>query len=194
MHKKKNKKKLKFDWASLGRMTLIGCLIWAIIGTAWLFVGEKFNRYDKYEYVTIKLPTEMERKISKMMVGQPMAEMAPYIAQKEKEVAAYLVAIAKKESNWGKYSPQKAGKNCYNYWGYRGSYNRTDSGYSCFDSPQQAVNVVGRRINDLVNKEVDTPKGMALAWKCGWDCSGHDPASVTKWVSDVSYYYKKVYN
>jgi len=191
MRKKKNKKKLKFNWPSLGRMTLIGCLIWAIIGTVGLFIGEKFK---KYEYVTVKLPTAMERKIGKMVAGQPIAEMTPYIAKKDKNVAAYLVAIAKKESNWGKFAPQKDNKDCHNYWGYRGAYNQTASGYSCFDSPEQAVDVVGRRISDLVNKNIDTPKAMALAWKCGWDCSGHDPASVTKWVSDVSYYYQKIYN
>jgi hypothetical protein len=166
-------------------------LILAILGTIGLFIGEKFK---KYEYATIKIPSEMERKIGAMVAGQPIAEMAPFIAQKDKAVAAYLVAIAKKESSWGKFAPQKNNKDCYNYWGYRGSYNQTDSGYSCFDSPEQAVNVVGERISDLVNKEIDTPKGMVLAWKCGWDCSGHDPESVTKWVSDVNYYYQKVYN
>lgn len=191
MRKKKNRKKFKFDWSSLGRITLIGFLIWAIIGTVGLFLGVKFK---KYEYVTIKFPTEMERKISAMVVGQPMAEMAPFIAKKDKAVAAYLVAIAKKESNWGKFAPQKNNQDCYNYWGYRGTYNQTASGYSCFDSPEQAVNVVGERISDLVEKEIDTPKAMALVWKCGWDCSGHDPGSVTKWVSDVNYYYQKVYN
>lgn len=170
---------------------MVGFLLLAIIGTAGLFIGEKFK---KYEYATIKFPTAMEIRIGQMVAGQPITEMTIFIAQKDKMVAAYLVAIAKKESNWGKFSPQKDNENCYNYWGYRGSYNQTDSGYSCFDSPEQAVNVVGERISDLVNNEIDTPKAMALVWKCGWDCSGHDPASVTKWVSDVSYYYQKVYN
>lgn len=190
MRKKKNKKRLKFNWVS-SRGSLVGFLILAIIGTIGLVIGEKLK---KYEYATIKFPTAMERKISVMVAGQPIAEMTTFIAEKDKTVAAYLVAIAKKESNWGKFSPQKNNKNCYNYWGYRGTYNQTDSGYSCFDSPQQAIDVVGKRISDLVNKNVDTPKAMALAWKCGWDCSGHDPASVTKWVSDVNFYYQKVYN
>jgi hypothetical protein len=193
MRKKKNKKKIKkteFSWQS-GRGLVVGFLLLAILLTVGFFFEERFK---KYEYVTVKVPTEMEVKISQMVSGHPIREMAPFIAEKDKDVAAYLVAIAKKESNWGKFSPKKGNKNCYNYWGYRGTYNQTKSGYSCFDSPQQAVDVVGKRISDLVDKEVDTPKGMALAWKCGWDCSGHDPASVTKWVSDVSYYYKKVYN
>lgn len=193
MRKKKNKKKIKkteFSWQS-GRGLVVGFLLLAILLTVGFFFEERFK---KYEYVTVKVPTEMEVKISQMVSGHPIREMAPFIAEKDKDVAAYLVAIAKKESNWGKFSPKKGNKNCYNYWGYRGTYNQTKSGYSCFDSPQQAVDVVGKRISDLVDKEVDTPKGMALAWKCGWDCSGHDPASVTKWVSDVSFYYKKVYN
>jgi hypothetical protein len=188
--KVRNKNTTQFSWLS-GRGTTVGFLILAIIGTIGLIIGEKLK---KYEYVTIKAPSIMERKINQMVAGQPIAEMTPFIAQKDKKTAAYLIAIAKKESNWGKFAPQKNNTNCYNYWGYRGSYNRTASGYSCFDSPEQAVNVVGDRISDLVNKKVDTPKAMALAWKCGWDCSGHDPASVTKWVSDVNFYYKKIYN
>jgi len=190
MRKNKNKKKGKFSWLS-GRGTLVSFLLLAIVGTAGLFIEVKFK---KYEYATIKIPTAMEIRIGRLVAGQPMAEMTPFIAEKDKAVAAYLVAIAKKESNWGKFSPQKNNKNCYNYWGYRGTYNQTASGYSCFDSPQQAVDVVGKRIGDLVEKNVDTPKAMVLAWKCGWDCSGHDPGSVTKWVSDVNYYYQKVYN
>lgn len=189
--KKKRKKKNKFSWPAIGRMILVGCLIWANIGTVGFFVVERFK---KYEYMTVKTPSKMERKISKMVAGQPIAEMTPYIAQKEKEVAAYLVAIAKKESNWGKFAPKKDNENCYNYWGYRGDYNQTNAGYSCFDSPQQAVNVVGKRIGDLVDKKIDTPRKMVLVWKCGWDCSGHDPDSVIKWANDVDYYYKKVYN
>ena len=140
MRKNKNKKKGKFSWLS-GRGTLVSFLLLAIVGTAGLFIGVKFK---KYEYATIKIPTAMEIRIGRLVAGQPMAEMTPFIAEKDKAVAAYLVAIAKKESNWGKFSPQKNNKNCYNYWGYRGTYNQTASGYSCFDSPQQAVTWWGK--------------------------------------------------
>lgn len=129
-----------------------------------------------------------------MVSGYPIQDMASSISSKDRMVAAYLVAIAKKESNWGKRSPMKDGETCYNYWGYRGTYNQTDSGYSCFDSPQQAVNVVGKRIKDLIDKDVNSPKKMAVAWKCGWNCSGHSYFSVKKWEWDVGYYFNKIYN
>lgn len=190
MRKKKHKNKFKFNYPS-GRTVLVSFLISAILGTVGLVIGA---RLKKYEYATIKTLSPLELKINRLIAGQPMSEMAPYIAEKDIQVAAYLVAIAKKESNWGKFAPQKNKTNCYNYWGYRGDYNQTASGYSCFDSPEQAVNIVGERIGDLVEKKIDTPQEMVLAWKCGWDCSGHDPASVTKWVSDVNYYYQKIYN
>jgi hypothetical protein len=101
------------------------------------------------------------------------------------------VAIAKKESNWGKRSPVKSGRDCYNYWGYRGGYNMTDSGYSCFDSPEQAVQEVGDRIEKLLSQQINTPSRM-IVWKCGRTCAGHDPAGVAKWISDVEHYYNKL--
>ena len=107
-------------------------------------------------------------------------------------MAADLVAIAKKESNWWKYSPQKDGKSCYNYWGYRGSYNQTRSGYSCFDSPKQAVDEVGGRMAELIDQEINTPQKMVV-WKCGRICSAHDPYSVNKWIQDVDLYYNKFF-
>jgi hypothetical protein len=107
-------------------------------------------------------------------------------------VAAFLVAIAKKESNWGMFSPKKNGRDCYNYWGYRGSYNQTKSGYSCFDSPKQAVKVVGNRIEELVANNIDTPQEMLL-WKCGQRCSAKTSNGAAKWVRDVDLYYKKFF-
>ena len=120
--------------------------------------------------------------------GHPIETMASEIAKKDKIVAAFLVGIAKKESDWGKHSPKKNGKDCFNYWGYKGNYNLTDSGYSCFDSPDQAVKVVGGRIEELISQRINTPERMVV-WKCGRTCAGHDPAGVKKWISDVSSYF-----
>lgn len=131
--------------------------------------------------------------LRKMVDGYPMEKMTQFIAKKDRKVAAYLMAIAKKESNWGKHSPRKYGKECYNYWGFRGKQGRTRSGYSCFDSPKQAVQVVGRRIGELVAAKVDTPQEMVL-WKCGSVCAGREARGAKKWISDVDYYYRKVYN
>jgi len=135
-------------------------------------------------------PKPLEIRINELVSNHPIKEMVPYIAQQRSEVARYLVAIAKKESNWGKFSPQKDGQTCYNYWGYRGTYNQTDSGYSCFKTPQQAVRVVGWRIEKLIEQGLDTPSEMVV-WKCGSTCAGHG-SSAQKWISDVGFYYQKL--
>jgi hypothetical protein len=136
-------------------------------------------------------PSALEMNIRKMVKGSPISRMAPYISKEDQRTAKFLVAIAKKESNWGKYSPKKGGKECYNYWGYRGEYNQTSSGYSCFDSERQAVRVVGGRIKELIDQGINTPQDM-IVWKCGETCDGHDPESVRKWIADVDFYYKKI--
>jgi len=138
-----------------------------------------------------KAVSPRETQIKKMVAYSPIREMAPFIAKKNKKVAAYLVAIAKKESNWGIYSPKKDGEECYNYWGYRGPENATESGYSCFDSPAQAVNIVGNRLADLIEKKINTPRDMVV-WKCGRNRADQRTASAAKWVRDVNLYYKKM--
>lgn len=133
-----------------------------------------------------------ERKIVAMVSGYPMEKMAPFLVKENGRTASFLIAIAKKESNWGKHSPQKAGRDCYNYWGYRGGYKPTESGYSCFDSPEQAVEMVGGRIDDLIGKKIDTPAKMVV-WKCGRDCNATGgQAAANKWIADVGHYYRKL--
>jgi len=131
-------------------------------------------------------------RISGMLAETPMEKMVPALNKRKNEVSSYLVAIAKKESDLGKHSPKKAGKECYNYWGYRGKENTTDSGYSCFDSPEHAVEVVGDRIEKLLGQNIDTPQKMVV-WKCGRSCAATGgQAAANKWISDVSSYYKKL--
>lgn len=143
--------------------------------------------------VKTKAPSRLEKKVGAMVSDSPMKSMAPYIAKQNEKTAAYLVAIAKKESDWGKYSPKKRGKECFNYWGYKGKRNRNAAGYSCFDSPAQAVNVVGKRIDNLIAQKIDTPREMVV-WKCGRACTARSDTGAAKWVSDVNLYYKKIYN
>ncbi len=134
----------------------------------------------------------VRQNIEKLVGDKPMASMVNEIAARDPKTAAYLVAIAKHESNLGEFSPKKDGKDCFNYWGFRGTYNQTESGYSCFDSPAQAVDVVGNRIqalNDIQN--FNTPAQM-LIWKCGGSCAGHDPADVQRWKNDVAYYFNRI--
>lgn len=157
-----------------------------------IYMAGEAIKHDSTDFSRKPKNPALEQKIQSMTQGYPIERMSPYISEKDKKVATFLVAIGKKESNWGKISPKKNGRECYNYWGYRGPENPTASGYSCFRTPQQAVNVVGGRIQELVNQDLDTPREMAV-WKCGWDCSWDNPAQVRKWVSDVDYYYQKIY-
>lgn len=191
---KKIKRKIKKIMKNPEEAVFVGLVILSLF-----FVGLCFGNIKKDSDVAAAPAaatgdsSHLEREIKKMISNYPIEKMAPYISKQDEKVAAYLVAIAKKESDWGKYSPKKRGKECFNYWGYKGRYNRNAAGYSCFDSPAQAVNVVGRRIENLIAKKIDTPREMVL-WKCGSACSARSSADAAKWVSDVSLYYKKVYN
>ena len=136
--------------------------------------------------------TEIEKELYDMVQDYPIREMVPYIAEYDREVAALIIGIAKKESNWGKRAPSKSGEVCYNYWGYRGAGSRgLAMGYGCFASPQEGVEVIGGRIQELADKNINTPSKM-IVWKCGSSCRGHNPAGVQKWISDVNIYFKKL--
>lgn len=160
-------------------------------GLVMFGIGEQIrNEKD----VVLDTAPVIDQELAKMVSGTPMEKMLPYLSSRDEQEASFLVAIAKKESNWGKFSPKKDGRECYNYWGYRGKENRTESGYSCFKSPRQAVAVVGARIGELIDQQVDTP-GKMIVWKCGSNCAAAGgQAAANKWVSDVGYYYKKLYN
>jgi len=75
-----------------------------------------------------KKKEDLESEIMSMVEGYPIEKMVPYIIEKDKIVAAFLIGIAKKESNWGKRVPVLDGQDCYNYWGYRSQRRRMGSG------------------------------------------------------------------
>ena len=144
--------------------------------------------------VQIKAATPLDLEIKQMVAGYPIEKMVPYILQQDPKTAAFLVAIAKKESAWGKRHPVLAGQDCYNYWGFRLKAERMGSGgHTCFDSPEQAVSVIAQRIDELVAEEkVDTPKEMVI-WKCGYGCQDSTKTvAENKWISDVDLYYSKL--
>lgn len=131
--------------------------------------------------------------VTEMVKGYPIEAMLPYILKQDRQVAVFLIAIGKKESNWGKRVPVLNGEDCYNYWGYRGIRDRMGTGgHTCFDSPEDAVNTVAKRIKTLVEeKKLDTPAKM-IVWKCGSSCAGHSPEGVRKWISDVDGYFQEL--
>lgn len=180
-----------FSWHTIFLLLLVS--IPSVLGFALYFAGHSFSSADLFSPPPHVL--SQEQKIRSMVRGHPIEEMASAIAHQGQTTSAFLVAIAKKESNWGKVSPTTSdGQTCYNYWGYRGKTgNELPSGYTCFESPEEAVSVVGRRVRQLERRSsVRTPGDMVHPWKCGWACETHDPASVAKWVQDVGYYFSQL--
>ncbi len=136
----------------------------------------------------------LEEEIRSLVSGYPIEAMAPFMASYDREIAALLVGIAKKESDWGEHVPlDAAGKDCFNYWGYKGAGTRgIGMGHGCFGDPEEAVRMVGDRLVELVSmRNTSDPENMII-WKCGSSCAGHSPESVRKWIADVSLYYDKL--
>lgn len=137
---------------------------------------------------------DLEATISTMVSGYPIAVMAPAIASYDRAVAALIVGIAKKESDWGKHVPlTPSGEDCFNYWGYKGAGTRgTAMGHGCFGSPEEAVIAVGNRLTELVAIRQGSDPSSMIIWKCGSSCATHSKESVRKWISDVDIYYQKI--
>ncbi len=136
----------------------------------------------------------LEHRVSRLVAGYPIAVMSELIAKEEKTTAAFLVGIAKKESNWGKHVPRdENGADCFNYWGYRGAGSRGIAmGHGCFASPEEAIGVVGGRLDTFIQQYKFRTARELVVWKCGFSCDGHSKESVAKWITDVGYYQKKV--
>ncbi|OGI26250.1 MAG: hypothetical protein A3J76_01565 [Candidatus Moranbacteria bacterium RBG_13_45_13] len=134
---------------------------------------------------------ELKEDVADIVKNTPMAAMTDAISQKPRPVAAFIVGIAMKESKFGVYSPKKGGRDCYNYWGFKGGGTTVAGGYTCFASPEQAVDAVGGKIEKMVAKGVRTP-AQAISWKCGSSCAGHGEANVRKWISDVAINFYKI--
>ena len=156
-----------------------------------MFLIKKYLSKTAIEKEGITNKKSINEKYASLVLGYPIENMLLPISDCKDKTAAFLLAIAKKESNWGEYAPRKNGKDCYNYWGYRGDYSSTDSGFSCFDSPEQAVGVVAQRIEQLIAQNIDTPQKM-IVWKCGNSCAGHNISDVKRWISDVAMYWEKL--
>lgn len=136
-----------------------------------------------------------EQELLDMLAGHPMEDMARPIALQDKTIAGLIVGIARQESQWGVHAPSKGGADCFNYWGYKSSGTRGQvaGGYACFGSPEEAVDVVAKRLNHFVyNTHRDTPAKMVTPWKCGNSCASHSPESVQRWVGTVSTYFNQI--
>jgi hypothetical protein len=194
--KQKGLKKIASKMANIRyRITIITffILIFYVIGLwKFSFLEERIPILNGLNSITGDR-VALEENIKEMVAGYPIEQMVPYILEKDNLTAAFLVSIAKKESNWGKRVPVLDGEDCFNYWGYRGIRDRMGTGgHTCFDSPKDAVDTVGKRIETLIRKyDLKTPSDMII-WKCGSSCAGHSDSGVRKWISDVELYFKKI--
>ncbi len=133
----------------------------------------------------------LEKKINEMVAGYPIEKMVPRIAEKNPVVAAFMISIAKQESDWGKHAPLYQSEDCWNYWGYRGKNPVGTGGHTCFSSLEDAVDTVAKRLEFLVsNKKLNTPAKMII-WKCG-DCSWDNQRDMQRWISAVNMYFQKL--
>lgn len=159
--------------------------------------NEVLSSVPENESTFLNSETEEEARfrahLEELLRGTPIAEMAAAISHRDRETAAYLVAIARKESSWGLRSPSKDGIDCFNYWGYKGFGGRgVGMGHACFASREEAVETVGNRIAVLIHEEKLNSPERLIVWKCGRSCEGHSPESVAKWIADVRLIYSKV--
>ena len=153
----------------------------------------KIEEFCKKEIAKDKKTEERIKKFEKLLENHPMQEMSKYLAKLDPKVAAFLVGIAKQESNWGKRSPWKGGIDCYNYWGYKTSGSRGKAlGHACFGSREEAVATVSKRIDYFVNSTNRNNATKMLVWKCGRTCAGHNRNDVNRWVYTVDTYSNKV--
>ena len=178
------------------KMVLLGLIAIVFMLDLAVMQSDKNFRHEMDSFSLVRLIPQSAwmKKARALVKDTPMEKMVPYLANQDQGTTAFLISVAKKESNWGKRSPQLAGRDCYNYWGYRGHTGViTPSGYTCFGSPEEAIATVGGRFSTLINEsEIDTPSKM-IVWKCGFDCSWDNPVAVKKWVKDVDHYYQKFY-
>lgn len=145
-----------------------------------------------FEYFDEAKEAEYQKNIRDMVKGYPIEEMLPYIFEQDHVVSAFLVGIAKKESNWGKRVPVLEGQDCFNYWGYRGVRRMMGTGgHTCFNSRKDAVETVAKRLTTLIHSQkLNTPEKL-IVWKCGFSCQGHSRESVKKWIADVDMYFEQ---
>ncbi len=174
------------------RYLMVAAAVFLIFfGALVILINKKINDENREMVMKIAGSSHLEQDIASMVKGYPIEAMAPYISRQNPTVAAFLVSIAKQESDWGVRVPVYRGKDCYNYWGFRGENPVGSGGHSCFDSPKDAVATVARRISELIDQEgLNTPSKMVV-WKCGYSCSGQDRESVRTWIDNVNYYYQK---
>ena len=194
--KKQQKKSPQLTYITVSPEVFFGMVLFLGLVVAGLLSGAclRVSQMDITFPEALNRHIVLEHTVRTVVDGYPIELMAPSIAARDQITAAFLVGIAKKESNWGRRVPRdESGADCYNYWGWRGEGSRGIAmGHGCFASPEEAIGIVGGRLDTLIQQyQRDTPAEM-IVWKCGTSCAGHSPESVQKWISDVGLYFDKI--
>lgn len=157
-------------------------------------VDKKAQAEDDAKQAITDKQKRFEAKIRDLVGDHPIAQMAPYIAKEDPLVAAFFIAIARKESSWGDHVPVNNGKDCYNYVGFRLKTEEMGSaGHSCFSSPKEGFERTAKRIKNLIyDEKMTTAEKMVSPWKCGYRPDLDNKEAVQKWVSDVDSILKQV--
>lgn len=154
-----------------------------------VWTKEREDQYiaDLEAYLQIEAKKDFNIKVRELVKGYPIEDFLPYLLDKDHKVVAFYIAIAKKESNWGKRVPVLDGKDCFNYVGYRGGGDRLGSGgHSCFIDRKEAVEVVSKRLKQLIEEYDRDTAARMVVWKCGNDCNATGgQAAANKWIADV---------
>lgn len=147
---------------------------------------------DKYiaeleTYLQLEASKDFNARVRELVKGYPIEDFLPYLLNKDHKVVSFYIAIAKKESNWGKRIPVLDGKDCFNYVGYRGGGDRLGSGgHSCFINREEAVEVVSKRLEQLIEEYNRDTAARMVVWKCGNNCEvTGGQAAANKWIADV---------
>ena len=128
--------------------------------------------------IPVVVDLDLREDVAKELTGTRMEAMIDPISSYDRKTAALLVGVAKSESGYThNYS--------YNFWGYAG-------GYYPFSTPEQAVHVVGNKLDEYKTKGLDTPQKLVTTWKCGRSCASHSPESVRRWISTASGPYNRI--
>ncbi|MEA1926268.1 MAG: hypothetical protein U9M90_03455 [Patescibacteria group bacterium] len=194
MRKNNKEKEKQIKKSQTRKFLILGVIILFFIAYSFYAHKKMTGKVELLEGLSIENieKIELEQKIRSMVSGYPIEDMVPCIIEKDPKVAAFMISIAKKESDWGRRCPKYKGRDCFNYWGYKGPNRIGSGGHSCFNSRKEAVDIVSKRIETLVyQKDLNTPAKM-IVWKCGSTCSGHNSFGVRKWINDVNYYYKEL--
>lgn len=111
------------------------------------------------QFIDEEKQDKFEAEVRRMVAGYPIESMLPFILEKDRITATFLIGIAKKESNWGRRVPVLDGQDCYNYWGFRERRRLMGTGgHTCFNGKKDAVDSVSKRIENLIyDYERNTP-------------------------------------